>query len=258
MMQAIPVPAFRDNYIWLFPVPAPDIGPARVAIVDPGQAEPVLDTLERTGLEPAAILITHHHPDHTGGIQAVLRRHRIPVYGPASSPAGGIDRPLRDGDTVRLDDTAFRVLAVPGHTLDHIAYHTEGALLCGDTLYAGGCGRLFEGSPEQMHKTLKRLSLLPDETRIFCAHEYTVRNLEFAAAVEPGNEAVRARLEAARRLRAQGRPTLPSTLAEERLTNPFLRCAEPAVIEAARRRHGGNLQKEHEVFAVIRGWRDIF
>lgn len=258
MIQAVPVAAFRDNYIWLLPVSARTGGGARVAVVDPGDGGPVLAALAGLDLEPAAVLITHHHADHTGGITALLRRYRIPVYGPAGSPVPGMDHPLRDGDTVRLDDTALRVLAVPGHTLDHIAYCADGALMCGDTLFAGGCGRLFEGTAAQMYESLKKISLLPDETLVYCAHEYTVANLEFACAVEPDNGALRGRLAAARRLRAEGRPTLPSTLAEERRTNPFLRCAEPAVVAAAERRHGGRLQKEHEVFAVIRGWKDTF
>lgn len=258
MLQAIPVRAFRDNYIWLLPLPG-DVSGNRVAIVDPGDATPVIARLEALGLEPAAILVTHHHYDHIQGIPALLEYRAVPVYGPAASPARGIDHPVRDGDRVVLDGLGLEVLAVPGHTLDHIAYYTPGLLMCGDTLFAGGCGRLFEGTPEQMFASLQRIAQLPDETLFFCAHEYTVPNLEFACEVEPRNEAIRARLEACRRLRARDAPTLPATLAEERRTNPFLRCREAAVIDAAERLAGGRgPMQPHEVFAAIRRWKDRY
>lgn len=258
MLQAIPVRAFRDNYIWLLPLPG-DVSGNRVAIVDPGDATPVIARLEALGLEPAAILVTHHHYDHVQGIPSLLEYRNIPVYGPAASPARGIDHPVRDGDRVPLDGLVLEVFAVPGHTLDHIAYYAPGILLCGDTLFAGGCGRLFEGDPEQMWASLQRIAQLPDETRFFCAHEYTVANLEFARAVEPGNGAIAARLDACRRLRARDEPTLPATLADERRTNPFLRWAEPDVIAAAERVADGERPTQpHEVFAAIRRWKDRY
>ncbi len=252
---AIPVAALRDNYIWLIPVGGE---PDRVIIVDPGEAAPVTAALQRLRLELAAILITHHHPDHTGGIRALLKDYPVPVYGPAASAIGAIDHPLRGDEIIQPAGMRFRVMAVPGHTLDHIAYCGERLLLCGDTLFAGGCGRLFEGTPQQMLDSLNKINLLDENTIILCAHEYTVANLEFAAAVEPDNAAVQARLAWARQLRAAGRPTLPSTLAEERRTNPFLRCSEPGIIAAASRFRRTRLEKEHEVFAAIRYWKDIF
>lgn len=255
---AIPVPALRDNYIWLIPAGGE---PGRVLVVDPGEAAPVLAELQARQLEPAAILVTHHHADHTGGIRALLKHHAVPVYGPAASSIASVDHPLKGDEVIQPGGVPFRVMAVPGHTLDHIAYYGAGLLLCGDTLFAGGCGRLFEGTPPQMLASLRKLALLPEETKILCAHEYTVANLEFAAAVEPDNEAVQARLARARQLRAAGRPTLPSTLAEELRTNPFLRCTQAGVIAAAarfRRTTASQMQKEHEVFAAIRSWKDVF
>lgn len=258
MIPAIPVPAFRDNYIWLLPLAGGAGQDARVAVVDPGAAAPVLAVLERLGLEAVAILVTHHHPDHIDGIPELLRHRRIPVYGPAGGPTPMVDHPLREGDSVRLGALDLRVIAVPGHTLDHIAYYAPGTLLCGDTLYSAGCGRLFEGTPAQMYESLRKISLLPDNTEFFCAHEYTEANLGFALAVEPGNHALHTRLAEVRRLRAEGRPSLPSSLALERRTNPFLRCGEPEVAAAAARRAGKPLREELEVFTVLRGWKDVF
>jgi len=256
MIQAIPVSAFTDNYIWLIPIPGDS---HRVVIVDPGQADPALDALRRLDLEPAAILVTHHHFDHCGGVAELVAAHRVPVYGPLQSPARGIDHPVRDGDGIGLaDGFGFQVLAVPGHTLDHIAYFGPGAVFCGDTLFTAGCGRLFEGTAPQMLQSLSRLAALPGSTRVYCGHEYTLKNLEFARRVNPDNAAIAERLNHAHRLRDQGRPTVPSTLDEELLTNPFLRCREPEVVRAAERAAGRALPTEQEVFAVIRQLKDEF
>jgi len=207
-----------------------------------------------------AILVTHHHADHVGGVQALAAKFRAPVFGPSRERLPCDVQPIDDGDVVSLADLGleFRVMAVPGHTLGHVAYHGHGALFCGDTLFSAGCGRLFEGTAQQMLASLDRIATLPDDTRVYCAHEYTLSNLRFAAAVEPGNADVLETLEAVRELRARDGITLPSTLGHERRINPFLRCREPAVRAAAEARAGNPLPAPVDVFAVIRAWKDGF
>lgn len=250
-MQAIAVPAFADNYIWLLPLPDDD---GRALIVDPGDAAPVLQVLTERRLTPAAILVTHHHYDHVGGIRELRDRCAIPVYGPAGIPAE-VDCVLGDGD--RLEAWRLQVLATPGHTRDHLCYAGEGLLFCGDTLFAGGCGRLFEGTAEQMYHSLEKLRRLPDDTRVYCAHEYTLSNLRFAVQVEPDNEILARRLQEVEDLRRAGKPTVPSLLGLEKQTNPFLRCHLPAVQRAAEDFCGRGLTAPEQVFAVIRHWKDI-
>jgi len=214
--------------------------------------------LKKLSLSPDAILITHHHYDHVGGVRKILQHYSIPVYGPASENIPALDFPLKNNDTVSLNKGAFelRVIEVPGHTSGHIAFYTPGMLLCGDTIFAGGCGRLFEGTPKQMYHSLESLSTLPDDTQIYCAHEYTLANLDFALRVEPDNEELQKRLATTRRLRANHQPTVPSSLAVEKQTNPFLRCHVPSVIAAAERHAGKSLGSNVEVFTVIRAWKD--
>jgi hydroxyacylglutathione hydrolase len=257
MLEVSPVRAFSDNYLWLIRAPN-DV--RRAAVVDPGDARPVEAALEQQGLALGAILVTHHHPDHVGGVQALAARHGAGVYGPARERMPCEVRPLDDGDIASLEDLGleFRVMAVPGHTLGHVAYHGHGALFCGDTLFSAGCGRLFEGTPGQMLGSLDRIAALPDDTRIYCAHEYTLANLRFAAAVEPGNADILETLEAVRELRARDGITLPTTLGRERRINPFLRCREPAVRAAAEAHAGTVLPGPVDVFAVIRAWKDGF
>jgi len=254
MIEVRAVPAFRDNYIWLLC----DSGPERhTAIVDPGDAVPVLRALEADRLTPVAILITHHHTDHTGGICELLEHYDLPVYGPATEAVPNLTHPLRDGDRITLRGLpTFTVMEVPGHTADHIAYIGVGRLFCGDTLFAGGCGRLFEGSPAQLYASLQRIASLPDDTWIYCAHEYTLANLHFAAVVEPGNPTLQARLADTRVLRQTGTATVPAKLGVEKQTNPFLRCAAPAVIAAATRHAGSERAPGLETFAELRRWKD--
>ncbi|PXV71539.1 hydroxyacylglutathione hydrolase [Sinimarinibacterium flocculans] len=250
------IPAFVDNYLWTL------VDGERAVVVDPGDAAPVQAFLEHEGLRLEAILVTHHHPDHVGGISALLERWPVPVYGPqAELPRiPQLTQTLADGDTVEVLNTQFSVIAVPGHTLGHIAYHAvaRGFLLCGDTLFSAGCGRLFEGTPEQMHASLQRLAALPDDTLVYCTHEYTLSNLAFAAAVEPHNGDIQAHLQHVRALRDAGRPSLPTTLRLERTINPFLRAGVPQIRAAADEKAGTALGSEAEVFGVLRRWKDGF
>ncbi len=257
MADVLHVPAFEDNYIWLIR----GASARHVAVVDPGDAEPVLAYCAAHNFEPSAILCTHHHRDHVGGI-AELRAHHtnIPVYGPANEPIPQRTHALSHGDQVVLPhlDLQLRVLGVPGHTRDHIAYFGHGWLFCGDTLFSAGCGRLFEGTPAQMYESLARLAALPAGTAVYCAHEYTADGLRFAAAVEPDNEDVRAYQLQVAAWRAAGRPSLPSSIGLERRINPFLRWDCPAVQAAAERVAGRALDSGASVFAAIRRWKDEF
>jgi len=257
MLDVSPVRAFSDNYLWLIRSP---LDPRGTAVVDPGDARAVEEALAREGLSLKAILVTHHHPDHVGGVAELAAHHGAKVFGPARERMPCAATPLDDGAALNLDDLGleFHVMAVPGHTLGHIAYYGHGDLFCGDTLFSAGCGRLFEGTPSQMLGSLDRLAALPDAVRVFCAHEYTLGNLRFAATVEPGNVAVLEALEATRALRARDAITLPSTLGRERRINPFLRCRESSVRAAAEAHAGAPLPEAAEVFAVVRAWKDGF
>jgi len=256
MTPVLHVRAFEDNYIWLIRGQSAD----RVAIVDPGDAEPVLAALEKQRLTPVAILCTHHHHDHVGGTEEILRHYPLSVYGPARERIPAITRQLKEGDRVSLAELGveFDVLDVPGHTAGHIAYHGAGMLFCGDTLFSAGCGRLFEGTAEQMYTSLSRLAALPEKTEVYCAHEYTASNLRFALTVEPGNNDIRAHIEKTQALRALHTPSLPSTIGLERHINPFLRTGQTAVREAVISHVGRPLTGETEVFAELRRWKDSF
>jgi len=255
MFSVTPIPAFQDNYLWLITREGSD----QAAIVDPGDAAPVRAALEERGLTLCAILATHHHGDHVGGVTTLLEAYPgIPVYGPAQERISGRTESLQENDNLTVPglELVLRVLDVPGHTAGHIAYVGEGMVFCGDTLFAVGCGRLFEGTPEQMHASLAKLAALPADTRVYCGHEYTESNIRFARRVEPANPDLAAREQEVHGLRQRGQPTLPSTIEWELRTNPFLRVGERGVAQAASERAGKNLASPVAVFAEIRRWKD--
>jgi hydroxyacylglutathione hydrolase len=252
-----PVRAFADNYIWLIEAAR---RPGHVVAVDPGEAGPVRAELKRSGLSLAAILLTHHHPDHIGGVADLLELGAVPVIGPDDRRIPVRTQTVRDGERCELADLglSFDILHVPGHTLSHIAFWGHGALFCGDTLFSAGCGRMFEGTPLQMNASLDRLRDLPPETLMYCGHEYTAANLRFALAVEPQNHAALEYQQSVARLRATDTPTLPSRMSMETRVNPFLRCDAPAVRAAAAAHAGRPLDQAADVFGVLRAWKDQF
>jgi len=257
MLTIVPIPAFDDNYIWLIY----DQASHQAFVVDPGDAAPVLQALQKLELTLAGVLITHHHLDHVGGLTQLRSAFDPVVFGPRNPAIEGISETLGAGDSIEVLGYNFEVLEVPGHTLDHIAYFHPGAeplLFCGDTLFAGGCGRVFEGNPPMMLQSLQSLAALPPATRVYCAHEYTLANLAFARAVEPDNTALAHREEEAQACRARNEPTVPSNLALELATNPFLRCDQTEL--QASLRSQGKLQGETaaDVFTTVRGWKDNF
>jgi hydroxyacylglutathione hydrolase len=258
MLSIIPIPAFADNYIWLLRKEDTAV------VVDPGDAAPVIAHCEREGVALAAILATHHHGDHVGGIPRLLARWSVPVYGPARESIPGRTHALSEGDvfTVPGIDVRLSAIDIPGHTAGHIAYvageEKPPLVFCGDTLFAAGCGRLFEGTPMQMVASLDKLAQLPGETLIYCGHEYTLANLRFARAVEPANVLLGEREMREKAKRDRGLPTLPSTVGEERATNPFLRTDEPAVRSAAQQHAGRTLDDRVAVFAEVRAWKNAF
>jgi hydroxyacylglutathione hydrolase len=252
--EVVPLRAFKDNYIWTLR------NDRYAAVVDPGDARPVLDYLQRERLELCAVLATHHHPDHVGGVADLLAHRAVPVYGPRGEPIPTLTHPVAEGDRVQIVQLGllFNVLDIPGHTRAHIAYYGANSLFCGDTLFACGCGRLFEGTAPQMAASLAKLAALPDETLVYSGHEYTLANIDFARTVEPDNEALAARAASDAEKRKRNHPTLPSTIGREKKTNPFLRCLQPVVIASANKYLGSRANGPVQVFAAIRQWKNEF
>ncbi len=253
MLDITAIPALRDNYIWI-------IHDGRHAIVvDPGEAAPALKFLAAHSLQPQAILCTHRHADHTSGIAELRGVYNVPVYGRQHPNNPHITHDLREGDRLEFDAPAiaFDIIEIPGHLDDHIAFIAPGVLFCGDVMFGAGCGRNFEGTPAQLHHSLQRLAALPEDTSVYCAHEYTEANLRFALACEPDNPDVQRRIADTRRLRAAGRPSLPSTIALEKATNPFLRCIQPGIVRTLQRQ-GLTETSELAVFTALREWRNHF
>jgi len=256
MFDIFPIRAFSDNYIWAL------IKDEEVTVVDPGDSEPVITLLQEKNLTLSNVIITHHHFDHTGGIKKLSEIYDCNIYGPSGGHIQGINKPIEDNQEFVISNTIFKALATPGHTLDHLSYfvnqENEPVLLCGDTLFSGGCGRLFEGTPLQMYKSLSRFAKLPKETKVYCTHEYTESNLRFALAVEPNNTDIKERFSEVVQLRSQDKETLPSTIEEELKVNPFMRCNKFGVKKAAENFSKIKLSEPHEILGSIRDWKDNF
>lgn len=255
-LQIYPLPILKDNYVWILM----DEATQCAVIVDPGDAAPIEAFLIERQLTLCGVLITHHHWDHTNGLKDLIAAREIPVVGPAQETIPGITLPAKEGQAFTLPDfpVTFSVLDIPGHTLGHVAYLLPQRIFCGDTLFASGCGRLFEGTAQQLYDSLQKIAALPDDTAIFCAHEYTLNNLRFAALVEPDNAQVRERFQRVEMLRSNDLPSLPSLLADEKNTNPFLRCHIPAVIQSVEKYADRSLKNPVDVFTWLRKWKDRF
>jgi hydroxyacylglutathione hydrolase len=257
MFTVTPLPAFSDNYIWMLT----KSNISGMVVVDPGDADVVIKAIETHQQPLKAIILTHHHPDHTGGVKQLVDLYSVPVYGPKNSPFADISHPLCDSDQIDILGEQLIIKAIPGHTLDHISYYLEATqpqIFCGDTLFLAGCGRLFEGTPEQMLQSMNYFKTLPTNTDVYCTHEYSLANLKFAQTVEPNNPDIVKTIEQCQALRTQNLPTLPTHLSKELAINPFLRSQCEGVRKAAEMHTGKTMTSELETFTAIRAWKNAF
>lgn len=253
-LKIIGIPALKDNYIWTI-----INNHQQALIIDPGEAKPIMDFLKDTHTTLSGILVTHHHWDHTNGIKEIVKQFPVPVFGLIQENIPDVTHSLNDGNLVSLPlFPEFKCIAIPGHTLGHTAYHTKDILFTGDTLFGAGCGRLFEGTAEQLYHSLQKITALPDHTRVYCGHEYTLSNLKFAKTIEPENNEIDIRMANITKLRNQNQPSLPSTIHDEKLTNPFLRCTSLEIINNVEKFANQRLHTPIEVFTWLRKWKDTF
>ncbi len=253
-MNIFPIPALKDNYIWILH------NAHHAVVVDPGDAAPVLDYIAAHQLKLAAVLCTHHHADHVAGVCQLVALHSAPVYFPQREKISCGSHAVNEGNVINIPELGikFNVLDIPGHTLGHVAYVGAGGIFCGDTLFGCGCGRLFEGTAVQLLHSLKKLAALPDDTQVYCGHEYTESNIRFALACELNNATLIQRQKTAQTQRAHGQPTLPSNIGLEKLTNPFLRCTVPAIIQAVQQQSAIKQHDEISIFTALRAWKNTF
>jgi hydroxyacylglutathione hydrolase len=255
-IEIVAIPALKDNYIWLII----DRVSLNAVAVDPGDAAPLINFIEENNINLSAVLITHHHRDHCYGLEELTDRYQFSIYGPKHNDIKGVSHYVNDQDILNLKSPvlSLNVIGIPGHTLEHVAYRSQNYIFCGDTLFSAGCGRIFEGTAEQMYSSIKKIASLDDSIDIYCGHEYTLKNLQFAEIVDPKNQEIQEKICAAKELMGKNQPTLPAKLHQEKRINPFLRCEEKVIIESVENYAGIRLRSSVEVFSQLRNWKDNF